>query len=341
MMKVVVEGECSREVTVDSGVPQGTVLGPLLFLCHINDLPDSVQSKVRLFADGCLLYREIRSHDDHIALKQDLASLELWAKNWGMRFNAAKCYVLSVRQKSNYFYQLNNTILKGVQTNPYLGVMLSADLKWTTHINNMCKKASATLGFIRRNLRHCPTSTRKTAYISLVRSTLEYGAIIWDPFIQSDIIKMEKIQRKAARFITGDYKTRSPGSVTNMLKNLDLQLHQDRRRELRLTFLFKVVEGLVPAIPPDTYLVPVLNKRRIRAKRFTDFEARNVVHSSNHTRCFNIPTCNSVTRKNSFFIRTVTEWNELDNHQVLSRTVEGFRSSLKRDSVSLCALSFR
>ena len=87
-MRVALEGTFSQEVDVDSGVPQGTVLGPILFLCHINDLPDTVKSKVRLFADDCLLYREINNNDDHLLLQQDLKNLEKWATDWGMRFNA-------------------------------------------------------------------------------------------------------------------------------------------------------------------------------------------------------------------------------------------------------------
>ena len=78
-MKVVVDGEESDSVTVDSGIPQGTVLGPLLFLCHINDLQDAVMSTVRLIADDCLLYRSIRNRDDHLALERDLRQLETWA----------------------------------------------------------------------------------------------------------------------------------------------------------------------------------------------------------------------------------------------------------------------
>ena len=93
-MRVVVGGEYSRCATVDSGVPQGTVLGPLLFLCHINDLPDCVKSQVRLFADDCLLYRTIKSQKDHLILQNDLSELDKWAKSWGMRFNAKKCYIL-------------------------------------------------------------------------------------------------------------------------------------------------------------------------------------------------------------------------------------------------------
>jgi hypothetical protein len=89
-MNVVTDGEKSPTATVSSGVPQGTVLGPLLFLCHINDLPEAVKSNVRLFADDCLLYRKIRSNQDTIRLQQDLDNLEVWAKSWGMKFNPTK-----------------------------------------------------------------------------------------------------------------------------------------------------------------------------------------------------------------------------------------------------------
>ena len=129
-MRVVVEGETSSEVPVESGVPQGTVLGPLLFLCNINDLPLSVTSHVRLFADDCLLYRTITSQQDHIALQNDLSELERWAEKWGMRFNAKKCYVMSVNCKSTHFYSLCDHILKQVEENPYLGLSRTENLKW-------------------------------------------------------------------------------------------------------------------------------------------------------------------------------------------------------------------
>ena len=135
--RVIVEGEASSKCTVDSGVPQGTVLGPLLFLCHINDLPLHVTSQVRLFADDCLLYREINNYADHVALQEDLISLEGWATNWGMKFNATKCYLMSIHRSnspSSHLYSLNNHILKQVQDNPYLAAQISENLKWTTHI---------------------------------------------------------------------------------------------------------------------------------------------------------------------------------------------------------------
>ena len=140
----------SKPTTVDSGVPQETVLGPLLFLCYINDLPEMVSSQVRLFADDCLIYQEIKEYKDHYTLQQDLKHLEDWAERWGMRFNATKCYVMSIAQHpgTTFMYQLNNTLLKSVSSNPYLGILFSDRLTWNQHINNITKKANSTLGFI-------------------------------------------------------------------------------------------------------------------------------------------------------------------------------------------------
>ena len=93
---VIVDGKQSSLIDVVSGLPQGTVLGPLLFLLHINDLPSVVSSKVRLFADDCLIYRNIKNKEDQIALQKDLNLLENWVNTWGMRFNAAKCNIMRV-----------------------------------------------------------------------------------------------------------------------------------------------------------------------------------------------------------------------------------------------------
>ena len=161
-----------------------------------------------------------------------------------------------------------------------LGLQISEDLKWTTQITNVAKKANSTLGFLRRNLRFCPKECKKTAYISLVRSTIEYGAIVWDPDTTSDINKLERIQRRAVRFITGDYKTREEGSVTNVLNDLKLENLQLRRTSLRLVFLYKMVEGLVPVINPYEFLVKSKPKRSIKPKRFDNFESANIVNNS-------------------------------------------------------------
>ena len=146
-MQVVVEGTLPSATTVDSGVPQGTVLGPLLFLCHINDLPETVKSQGRLYADNCLIYREINHFKNHHTLQEDLKSLESLADRWGIHFNASKCYTMSIAKfpTSSNFYSLNNTTLQQVTSNPYLGIELTANLRWSQHITSITKKANSTL----------------------------------------------------------------------------------------------------------------------------------------------------------------------------------------------------
>jgi hypothetical protein len=206
--KVIVDGVSSSTVSVDSGVPQGSVLGPLLFLCHINDLPDRVKSQVRLFADDCLLYRSIRTQQDHIQLQEDLNALEAWASMWGMHFNPTKCYVMTVgrgKRLSNWIYTLCKQPLEQMENNPYLGVLLNQDMKWSPHIAKITKKANGILAFLRRNLKSCPSPLKETAYSSLVRPILEYSCTVWDPHLKKDVKSIEAIQRRAARFVTGDY----------------------------------------------------------------------------------------------------------------------------------------
>ncbi|XP_071480876.1 uncharacterized protein [Diadema antillarum] len=250
-MRVVIDGESSHDAHVDSGVPQGTVLGPLLFLCYINDLPDTVRSQIRLFADDCLLYRQIRNQEDHLILQNDLTALVSWAHKWGMCFNAEKCYTMSVCSKSSYFYQLNSHILQHVHDIRYLGVTISDDLKWEKHVAKTTQKANWVLSLLRRNLYFCPANVKRTAYTSLVRSLLglEYGATAWDPYLQKDINRLESVQRRAVRFITGDYVSRDDGFITNKLAELCLPSLKERRRNLKLTLFFKVVGGAGASSP--------------------------------------------------------------------------------------------
>ena len=164
-MKVIIEGKESHEVPAYSGIPQGTVLGPILFLCHIiiNDLPKAVKSQVCLFADDCLLNRRINLQQDHQILQSDLNELEWWADTWGMHFNTNIFYILSTHNMSSHYYSLNNNILVLLQVDcsPYLGVTLTHDLRWKTHVSNITKKASSTPGSLRRNLQFCPPAAEK------------------------------------------------------------------------------------------------------------------------------------------------------------------------------------
>ena len=136
---VTVDGCFSSKTAVTSGVPQGTVLGPLLFLLYINDLPTILDpsTRCRLFAHDCLVYRVINSIHYQLQLQKDLASLEKWSHQWSMHFNAKKCIVTTIsRQKPlDKFYQLNNTILDRVSSCTYLGVPITNTLSQTEQIS--------------------------------------------------------------------------------------------------------------------------------------------------------------------------------------------------------------
>ena len=250
---MVVEGCRSPEDKVLSGVQQGTVLGPLLFLCHINDLPSVVdpQTAVRLFADDCLVYRSITSNSDHRQLQLDLQALSHWGECWGMKFNVDKCHVLHTGRSCKCgirFYEMNQVFLSEVQSAKYLGVLLSSYMSWSPHISSNIHKAHQRLWFIRRNLRGSPFKYREIAYQSLVRSQLEYCATIWDPTLKCDITKLEQIQRKAARWARGEYGI---VSVTRLLKGLGWADLADCRRNQRIILLYKILHNLL-AVPPDS-----------------------------------------------------------------------------------------
>ena len=153
---------------------------------------------------------------------------------------------MSMNSKSMKFYMLDSHILQQVPENPYLGVTLSEDLKWSSHISKISKKANCTLGFLKRNLKHCPQECRMTAYLSLIRSTLEYSSVVWYPHLQKDIDSLEKNQSQAARVISGDYSSRDHGCVTQMVTELRPPPYEGRMRA-RLLIRMSCFRGSGPA----------------------------------------------------------------------------------------------
>ena len=154
----------SDSISVSSGVPQGSVLGPILFLAYINDLPDQANSRVRLFADDTAMYLAITSFSESKILQQNLNNLEDWEKLWDMNFNTSKCQVIHVTRLKTPFPTIPPTELESVPSAKYLGVTISEDLSWSTHINNTSNKANQTLGFIKRNIQVHNKDLKSTAY---------------------------------------------------------------------------------------------------------------------------------------------------------------------------------
>ena len=144
-----------------------------LFLAFINDLVRAAKhSQVRLFADDCVLYREVKNQEDCELLQADLENLEKWEEKWSMSFNPDKCNSISITRKRNklcHSYKLHNQDLKQVSSTPYLGVELSSDLTWHDQINKVCSKGNKQLAFLRRNLQINNMKVKETAYTGLVR----------------------------------------------------------------------------------------------------------------------------------------------------------------------------
>ena len=164
--QVVFEGKRSYTSNVTSGVPQGTVLGPLLFLVFINGMPDAVYSNICLFADNALFYRTIHTNEDALALQTVLDNLQTWERKWQISFNLNKCEVLRITNKRkiiNSSYSFHGTALQTVDEAKYLGVTIQRNLNWKPHVqfvNSICKKANSTSGFLQRNLRKCPSAVK-------------------------------------------------------------------------------------------------------------------------------------------------------------------------------------
>ena len=308
--RVVVDGIQSDLVTVDSGVPQGTVLGPILFLLHINDLPSVISSKVRLFADDCLVYREIKNRQDQIALQKDLNLLENWGSKWGMRFNAAKCNIMRMSRKQTPIstqYELSGQVLEEVKDAKYLGVTVSDDLEWTKHINAITTKANSKLSFLRRNLKGCPEKLRETAYFALVRSFLEYSATVWHPHQKYNSDKLEMVQRRAARFVKGRYGMYE--SVTQMLEELTWVPLSKRRENARLILFYKIINNL--AMVPHSCLEKADGRTR-----------------KNHNLKFRHIGYNVDPYGQSFFPKCISAWNGLAQEIAEANTLDLFKSKL-------------
>ena len=149
---VILEGASSSEICVISGAPQGSVLGPLLFILYINDLPEKIHSQVRLFEDGTAICITINNHSDSDTLQQDLDTLQTWERLLDMDFNPSKCQVLHIsksRHPAQHIYMLHGQVhvLEAIDHAKYLGVDISKDLSWNTHINKISTNANRTLGF--------------------------------------------------------------------------------------------------------------------------------------------------------------------------------------------------
>ena len=204
---VVIDGFASEWLEVTSSVPQGSVLGPLLFLLYINDMPDVISqgSYLPLFADDSKCFRVIFNASDRDRLQEDLNALYDWSVKWDMEFNVEKCNVLRVVRTRTIYerqYTLGSSYLSVDQSEKDLGAWISDTLNWNIHTDNIVAKAQKMLGLLYRTSKDIDDiSVKHLLYLTWVRPILEYASPVWSPYKKRNINNIEKVQRSASRLI--------------------------------------------------------------------------------------------------------------------------------------------
>ena len=299
--RVVVDGTYSDWLPVVSGVPQGSILGPLLFVLYINDLPSvDKNTKVALFADDAKCFLNIDSLGDCQLLQNDLNALVDWSSTWELNFHPSKCQVILVTRKRNPFnfdYFMNNTRLSSVKSIKDLGIEISSKLDWNTHINNVVKKCNRKLGLIKHTVGfNAPVNVTKALYLALIRSDLEFGSCLWSGTSRHNVECLEGVQRRATKFIMHfpdlDYREH--------LYQFNLLPLTLRREQLDLSLFFKCISG--------AYDLDI--NRYVKFCNSGSGQGHPTTRSATDP-LLKVPFCRTEAFKSSFFNRIVSLWNQL------------------------------
>ena len=215
------------------------------------------------YADDLLLYKVIRSHEDCVSLQSDLDTLQEWADDWQMRFNALKCQHISFCNKQvqiNFNYMICDEIIKQVDSIKYLGVTIDKKITWSQQVDKIALKANRVREFLYRNIKLCSSDIKNRCYKIFIQPILEYASIIWSPYYDKYVNKLEAVQRRMARFVCNEYGS---VSVTNLLKNLSWPTLQQRRICNRGIMLYRILNKQVEIPITSTIFRPnILSTRR-------------------------------------------------------------------------------
>ena len=310
--QVIVNGSASSTASVISGIPQGTVLGPVLFVIYINDLLDEISSDGFMFADDTKIMRQIASRDDAEKLQDDLRKLEEWTDTWLLRFNADKCHVLTLGKFENikhaHPYCICNNELEHVANEKDLGVVIDEELKFEEHIARKIQVANGIVGQIRRSFSFLNPETFRRLYVAFVRPHLEYCQSAWSPHLRKNSDALEKVQMRATKLVDGlsglDYSER--------LKQINLPTLVHRRQRGDMIEVYKHFNSY-----DGETLSPTFNPRG-RPSRQHKFQLHQ-------------PKSNDGVRgaqTNSFYHRVAPIWNDLPKRVVEAETIDEFKKNL-------------
>ena len=303
----VVRGDfVSDWVEVTSGVPQGSVYGPTLFIIYVNDIPGMLSSLVKLYADDTKLLADVSSHEGKISLQSDLDLISSWSKDWLVKLNTSKCKVMHFGTRNNkYEYRLNERLLEETTTERDLGVCISNDLKWEHQCNKVAAKANRMLGVLRKTFISRDILLWKRLYLVYVRPLLEFAMPVWCPSSEGDIKTLEKVQKRATRI---PYSAVRP-AYEERCRFLGIDTLKVRRSRGDLIQKHKIVKGLESVkwcIEPMS--VPSLYGHKSQYRREI------------------VKTCEN--RYHFFNNRVVNDWNNLPEHITDSISTNIFKKSL-------------
>ena len=309
-----VNGEKSLASDVISGIPQGTVLGPLLFVIYINDILDNIDSKGLLFADDSKIFRKISCKNDALLLQDDILRLEAWSDLWLLRFHPDKCHLLTLGKLENirycHRYKVCGKEIEHVFEEKDLGVIMDSELTFADHIVEKVKKANSIVGCIRRSFSHLDPSTFVMIFTALVRPHLEYGQAIWSPFLRKYINLIENVQDRATKLVNGLGKL----SYQERLSKLKLPTLAFRRLRGDMIETYKHFHKYDRTILPPSF------KPRNRPSRSHDFQIQPIRPKDGERGIHN----------NSFYCRIVDTWNRLPKAVVDAPTIDTFKNRLDK-----------
>ncbi|MCP4459028.1 MAG: hypothetical protein GY816_13550 [Cytophagales bacterium] len=333
--QVVVGGHTSSTLPVRSGVPQGSILGPLLFVLFINDMFSvvSTDTNITLYADDTKIWRRITMFSDHFRLQNDVNNLFDWSVRYKMVFHPKKCKAVSVTLQRNildnlpfniFNYEIAGTFIEYEKSQKDLGVIINSSLTWGPHYDMLISQASSKLGILRRTC-HFTTDIRqkRSFYLAIVRSLFEHCSPIWSPQYASHLSKFEAIQRRAIKWINGEpFSSYTDDKYAEELRKLKILPMKLKFIYNDLVLFYKIANKMVPIEFPDHISV-----RKPEGTRLTRQNAAIHDFSDVSTYCCNI-TPSTDALKHSFFFRTVINWNRLPVSVRQSEDLTKFKNTL-------------